>query len=229
MSREPNALPISIESSMWAKACARISAEGLHSEPNLYSWSWKRLGLIDPERMPKRRSSACTTGTSLRPLGKSHNTCRARVGVTPVSRFTSAASANFSSMVVAAAACTNLPKRVPVFANPHEGISMWKLSSALNASSRFADSVSFIIGFLLPDEFFRFSIRFWSNSLVMHQDHMQKTWPVDALDACHFNVCRGARPGDIGSQCRNLVATPKVLWQRLHHLARAQDAKMPVR
>ncbi len=120
-------------------ACARAPARespptGLHSEPNLYSWSWNRLGLIEPERTPKRRSNPFTSGTSFSPLGRSHSTCRATVGVTPVSRFTSAASANFSSMVVAAAACTNLPKRVPVLANPHEGISIWKESSALNAT-----------------------------------------------------------------------------------------------
>ena len=66
------------------------------------------------------------------PLGRSHSTCSASVGVTPVRRLTSAASANFSSMVEAAAACTNLPKRVPVLANPQEGISIWKESSALN-------------------------------------------------------------------------------------------------
>src|SRR4051812_34829005 len=66
-----------------------------------------------------------------RPSGRSHNTCSATVGHTPVSACTCPASLNFSSSVEAAAACRNLPNRVPVFANPHDGSSIRKPSSAL--------------------------------------------------------------------------------------------------
>src|SRR5947209_2606436 len=53
------------------------------------------------------------------------------LGHTPVSLCTWPASENFSLMQVAAAGCTNFPKRVPVFANPHEGSSIRNASSAL--------------------------------------------------------------------------------------------------
>ena len=53
------------------------------------------------------------------------------MGQAPVSAWTCPASLNFSSTVLAAAAWTNLPKRVPVLANPQEGSSMLKVSSAL--------------------------------------------------------------------------------------------------
>ena len=46
----------------------------------------------------------CTASASRAPLGRSHNTCRASVGVTPVSLCTWPASLNFSSSVEAAAA-----------------------------------------------------------------------------------------------------------------------------
>ena len=42
-------------------------------------------------------------------------------------------------------ACINLPKRVPVFANPQDGISIEKPSSALNATSSGFDSGIFIV------------------------------------------------------------------------------------
>src|SRR3954471_9722978 len=57
------------------------------------------------------------------------------VGHAPVSRCTSPASLNFSSMHVAAASWINLPKRVPVLAKPHEGISILSVSNALNTLS----------------------------------------------------------------------------------------------
>src|SRR5436309_14301566 len=66
----------------------------------------------------------------LTPSGQSQSTCKAIVGQTPVTRCTCPASLNFSSVVEAAAACKNLPKRVPVLANPQEGISIWKRFSA---------------------------------------------------------------------------------------------------
>jgi hypothetical protein len=87
----------------------------------------KEVGIDGAGADAEARSSCLTRGTSAMPLGRSQSTWRARVGVTPVRRLTSAASANFSSMVEAAAACTNLPKRVPVLANPQEGISIWKV------------------------------------------------------------------------------------------------------
>src|ERR1700733_12871214 len=88
---------------------------------------------MEPERTPCCVSRAWTLSMSARPLGRSQRAWRAMVGVEPVSRCTSAASANFSSMVEAAASWINLPKRVPVLAKPHEGISIWKLSSAWKA------------------------------------------------------------------------------------------------
>ena len=105
-------------------AKSRTFFEGLQRDPNLYSWSWNRLGLIDPARMEYCFSSPWTAETSAIPFGRSHSTCRASVGVLPVRRLTSAASANFSSIVEAAAGCVNFPNRVPVLAKPHEGISI---------------------------------------------------------------------------------------------------------
>src|SRR6185437_12188952 len=84
----------------------------------------KRLGLMLPARTPCSRSRARITGMSLTPLGMSQSTWSATVGVMPVSRKTSPASANFSAVVVAAASWMNLPKRVPVLAKPQDGISI---------------------------------------------------------------------------------------------------------
>src|SRR5271157_1640091 len=57
------------------------------------------------------------------------------LGQQPVTLCTCPASAIFSAVVVAAEAWINFPKRVPVLANPQEGSSMAKPSSALKASS----------------------------------------------------------------------------------------------
>src|ERR1035438_9344253 len=137
---------------------------------------------MEPARMPKRRSSLLTSGTSSTPLGRSQSTCRARVGVTPVRRLTSAASANFSSIVEAAAACTNLPKRVPVLANPQEGISILKESRTCAARSKDADSDCVIFKCLFG-LFAQFGL-----IVVANENYMKKAWPVDALDARHFNI-----------------------------------------
>src|ERR1700722_8029497 len=72
------------------------------------------------------------TGTSAFPPGRSQSTCSATVGLAPVNAFTSAASANFSSIVVAAPPCTNFPNRVPVLEKPHDGTSIRNPSSALH-------------------------------------------------------------------------------------------------
>src|SRR5947209_20536944 len=57
----------------------------------------------------------------------------------PVSECTRLASLNFSSIVVAAAGWMNLPKRVPVFAKPQDGISVRKRSSVrIRTSSKLA-------------------------------------------------------------------------------------------
>src|SRR5580658_5415598 len=77
-----------------------------------------------------RSAMSMTSGTLNLPSGKSQRTCTATVGQQPVKRCTWLASLNFSAVVVAAAACWNLPKRVPVLAKPQEGNSMRKLSSA---------------------------------------------------------------------------------------------------
>src|SRR5580700_11618406 len=66
--------------------------------------------------------------------GKSHFTCIATVGQHPVNPCTCPASANFSSVVVAAASWMNFPNLVPVFANPQLGSSIAKLSRALKTS-----------------------------------------------------------------------------------------------
>ena len=52
------------------------------------------------------------------------------VGHAPVNWLTMPASLNFSAMLVAAAGCTNLPKRVPVLAKPQDGNSILNRSSA---------------------------------------------------------------------------------------------------
>src|SRR5256885_16925674 len=78
----------------------------------------------------------------LTPSGKSQSTCNAKVGQTPVSKCTWPASLNFSSIVVAAAGWTNFPKRVPVFANPQEGISIRNASKARNTFSVSCDFIT---------------------------------------------------------------------------------------
>src|SRR5215471_17195133 len=77
--------------------------------------------------------------------GRSHRTCSASVGQTPVSPCTWPASLNFSSIVTAAAGCRNLPNRVPVFAKPQDGNSIRNASSAWKTASEviFVD-VSFV-------------------------------------------------------------------------------------
>src|SRR5436190_6040005 len=90
---------------------------------------------MDPGRTPNFWLSRSTSPTSFTPFGRSHCTCSARVGQAPVEECTCAASLNFSSIVVAAAAWMNLPKRVPVFAKPQDGSSILSLSSACHAFS----------------------------------------------------------------------------------------------
>src|SRR5262245_2787154 len=76
-----------------------------------------------------------TAPVSSTPRGKSHCTWSATVGQEPVRRWTKPASATFSSVVTAAAGCTYFPKRVPVLANPHDGNSIRKASSAAETRS----------------------------------------------------------------------------------------------
>src|ERR1019366_8881893 len=132
---EPSSSPISTESSRCASALPRISALGFAIEPNLYSCAWKRFGLIEPAFTPNLLSSRLISGTSPLPFGRSQSTCSATVGLAPVSLLTCAASANFSSSVVAAPACENLPNLVPVLAKPHEGTSIRNPSSARKTRS----------------------------------------------------------------------------------------------
>jgi hypothetical protein len=68
------------------------------------------------------------------------------------------------------------------------------------------------------------SSSFFAGQIIAHQDHVEKARSVDALDARHFNVCRGAGPGDPGDQSRRLLAAVEVLGQRLDHLAGAENA-----
>ena len=56
---------------------------------------------------------------------------------------------------------------------------------------------------------------------VANENHMEKAWPVDAFDARHFNVCRGAGPGDPGDERGWLLGSGEVLGQRFNHLAGA--------
>src|SRR5580693_1877772 len=83
-----------------------------------------------PILTPCRSATSITSGTLNLPSGKSQRTCTATVGQHPVNRCTWPASLNFSAVEVAAEACWNLPKRVPVLAKPQEGNSMRKSSSA---------------------------------------------------------------------------------------------------
>ena len=150
-------------------------------------------------------------------------------GVTPVSRFTSAASANFSSMVVAAAACTNLPKRVPVLANPQGG--NLDLERIENRECQIAGSGVRKRHDISPVAwpYGRSPLGCCAGIAVVNQNDVQESRPVDALDAGHLNVCRGAWPGDPGNERGRLLAKTEVLGKRLDDLAGAQNAKMPVR
>jgi len=68
---------------------------------------------------------------------------------------------------------------------------------------------------------------------------MKESWPVDAFDASHFDVCGGAWAGDISGESRGrghrqvffagverwrLLAAFEVLGQDLYHLAGVEDA-----
>src|SRR5579872_1134374 len=123
---------ISILSLVCCNARWRIAGLGLPNEPYLYSWSWKRLGLIAPGRTPYWSANVLMSSVLRTPSGQSHRTCSATVGQTPVSRCTWPASLNFSSVVVAAAGWMNFPNRVPVLAKPQDGSSMRKDSIASN-------------------------------------------------------------------------------------------------
>src|SRR3974390_127614 len=98
---------------------------------------------MEPALMPYRSENLRISSTLRTPFGKSHNTCSAIVGHAPVNKWTCPASLNFSSVVVAAAAWTNLPKRVPVFAKPQEGSSMRNWFRARMISS---DLLEFMAG-----------------------------------------------------------------------------------
>src|SRR5580692_2277729 len=90
---------------------------------------------MEPGANPCFAARERTAPTSWAPPGRSHKTCSARVGHTPVQQWTCAASLNFSSIVAAAAGWRNLPNRVPVLVKPQEGSSMRKASSALQRES----------------------------------------------------------------------------------------------
>src|ERR1700677_115339 len=90
---------------------------------------------MEPALTPYFDSSARIAETSDLPPGRSQSTCKAIVGLAPVNEFPCAASLNFSSIVVAAPACTNFPNRVPVLEKPHEGTSIRNPSRALHIFS----------------------------------------------------------------------------------------------
>ena len=90
---------------------------------------------MDPGATPNRPENFLISSVLSIPLGQSQRTCRATVGQTPVKRCTCPASLNFSSVVVAAAACMNFPNRVPVLAKPQDGSSMRNVSSAAKTLS----------------------------------------------------------------------------------------------
>ena len=133
----PAPCPISTESSRCASAFPRISALGFAIEPNLYSCILKQVRIDRPRLHPMlllQRLDRRQHPPSLRQIPQHmqrHRRTRARQRDSP-----RAASLNFSSIVVAAAACTNFPNRVPVFANPHEGTSIRKPSSASHTRLR---------------------------------------------------------------------------------------------
>src|SRR5438270_5981350 len=101
---------------------------------------------MDPGATPNRPENFLISSVLSIPLGQSQRTCSATVGQTPVRRCTCPASLNFSSVVVAAAVCMNLPKRVPVFANPQEGSSMRNVSSAEKTFSLVDESMGPLLG-----------------------------------------------------------------------------------
>src|SRR5258708_2649775 len=80
-------------------------------------------------------------------------------------------------MVVAAAAWINFPKRVPVFAKPHDGSSILNLSSALHT---FSIVTSFIIKAPLDPYHPSKTIEFnWSRDhLTASPRRPQGVWPI---------------------------------------------------
>src|SRR5690242_3209985 len=109
------------------------------------------------------------------------------VGLAPVSALTSAASANFSSMVVAAPPCTNLPNRVPVLAKPQEGTSIRKLSRAFPIRS--VASALFTIAQPLATSILHGArgmsiVRLFSNG----ENDIEKARTMHALDARHLYI-----------------------------------------
>src|ERR1700677_1809943 len=90
---------------------------------------------MEPALTPYFDSSARIAETSDLPPARYQSTCKAIVGLAPVNEFTCAASLNFSSIVVAAPACTNFPKRVPVLEKTHDGTSIRNPSRALQIFS----------------------------------------------------------------------------------------------
>jgi len=90
----------------------------------------KQIGIDRARLYPYSAASFLISSVLATPRGKSHSTCRATLGQTPVSRCTWPASLSFSWAVDAAAGWRNLPNRVPVLAKPQEGSSIRNFSSA---------------------------------------------------------------------------------------------------
>src|SRR5687767_11999485 len=147
---EPTAFAIRMQSMTCRFACACARSSGLHGPPNLYTWSSNRFGLIDPIRTPCRSATfaVCCAST---PTLKSHNTCTATVGQHPVNLFTTPASASFSSIVEAAAACLNFPNRVPVSAYPQLGVSIRNSSRSEEHTSEL-QSLAYLVCRLLLEK-----------------------------------------------------------------------------
>jgi hypothetical protein len=118
------ALAISMESRTCASAWRGSRRSGLQSEPNLYSWSWKRLGLMEPAG--RRSGFESLISGHREAVGQiPEHVQRRRWGCAGEAMFTWPASANFSSRWWRAA-WANLPKRVPVLAKPQEGTSIYR-------------------------------------------------------------------------------------------------------
>ena len=78
-----------------------------------------------------------------------------------------------------------------------------------------------------------FNCLFWADCpfelrIVANENYMEKAWPVDAFDARHFNICRGAGTGDPGDERGWLLERGEVLGQGFHNLAGLEDAEVPI-
>src|SRR5688500_230229 len=184
-----------------------------------------------PGLTPNRAVNDSMWSASPGPRGRSHWACSATVGQMPVSACTWPASLNLSSMVVAAAAWRNFPKRVPVFAKPHEGSSIRKASSAFETiSTTSAPGVMIAVEYTKSTPDADDPVDAKARSSRGHDHHVERARSMDAANAGHLNIGRGGRAGNRRDEPPVGAADPRQSFrERVDDSLLRHDAEVVVR